>query len=278
MDTISTPNLKCEMKTEHVAVFYISRPQALNAMLFEFLAEAHQVLDRLEEDDQVRCVIITGAGDKSFSAGGDLKEEMASARSGHDRLLAYNRLGDELVLKIIASRLPYIAAVNGYAFGAPLGLIAACDLSLASDNAVFGLPTPSLGGIPGWGCTQLVARMIGHHQAKRMLLANERLDAAEARRVGLVARVVKPGELMPEALKAAEAIAWFPPSVMRAVKAAVNQGLETDIKGGLAIEHRLLAECNLSPVFVEGIAAFLEKRPPRFDQAVEKYSDDNRRR
>ena len=147
-----------------------------------------------------------------------------------------------------------------------MGLIAACDLSVAADNALFGLPTCSLGGIPGWGCTQLVARCIGAHNIKRMLLANERLDAAEALRIGLVSQVVPHSELMPKVLAMARQIAAYPPQTMRAAKAAVNQGLELTVEEALKLEHGYLTQMNLSPVFAEGIAAFLEKRPPRFGE------------
>ena len=271
MKNVMTENLKCEMAAEHVAIFTISRPRALNAMLMSFLKEAHDLMDALEADESVRCVILTGDGEKSFSAGGDLKEEMANADSNHQGIIDYNRLGDELCLKIRRSRLPFIAAVNGYAFGAPLGLIAACDLSMASDNALFGLPTPSLGGIPGWGCTQTVARCIGAHNAKRMLLANERFDAREALRTGLVSQVMPPAELMPKALAAARQIAAYAPSVMAIVKKTVNDGLEAlTVEAALALEHANLSRCNLSPIFVEGIAAFLEKRSPDFDGAAAK--------
>jgi enoyl-CoA hydratase len=273
MQNVMTRNLKCELADDHVALFVISRPKALNAMLFEFLTEAHQVMDSLESDESIRCVIMTGDGDKSFSAGGDLKEEMASSLHDHEKLLKYNELGSQLCLKIMRSRLPFIAAVNGYSFGAPLGLIAACDLSLASDNAVFALPTCSLGGIPGWGCTQTVARCIGAHNVKRMLLTNERFDAAEALRVGLVSQVVPLGELLSRAMEAARQIARYPPSAMAAAKRAVNLGLQGTIETGLAIEHEHLRQCNLSPVFAEGIAAFLEKRPPKFDEAAAKKTN-----
>jgi enoyl-CoA hydratase/carnithine racemase len=271
MINVTTENLKCEMAAEHVAVFTISRPRSLNAMLLDFLKEAHELMDSLEADESVRCVILTGAGEKSFSAGGDLKEEMANAESNRQGIIDYNRLGDELCLKIRRSRLPFIAAVNGYAFGAPLGLIAACDLSIASDNALFGLPTPSLGGIPGWGCTQTVTRCIGAHQVKRMLLTNERFDAREALRSGLVSKVVPQADLRSQALAAARQIAGYAPSVMAIVKKTVNDGLEaTTVEAALALEHANLSRCNLTPIFVEGIAAFLEKRKPDFDGAAAK--------
>ena len=273
MINLTTENLKCEMAAEHVALFTISRPRALNAMLMSFLKEAHELMEALEADQSVRCVVLTGDGPKSFSAGGDLKEEMANADSNHQGIIDYDRLGDELCLKIRRSRLPFIAAVNGYAFGAPLGLIAACDLSIASDNALFGLPTPALGGIPGWGCTQTVTRCIGAQEVKRMLLANERFDAQEALRCGLVSQVVPQADLLPKALDAARRIAGYAPSVMAIVKKTVNDGLEAPtVEAALALEHANLGRCNLSPIFVEGIAAFLEKREPDFDGAAAKMN------
>lgn len=263
-----TENISYEQVSEHVGLFEINRPKALNAMSYDFLIEAHQLLDDMESDLSIRAVVISGAGSKSFSAGGDLREEMKNSISDHAKLFRYNELGGQFCLKILRSRLPFVAAVNGYAFGAPLALIGACDLSLASEEAVFGLPTSSLGGIPGWGCTQIVARHIGAHNVKRMLLLNEWLDAAEARRVGLISKVLPASELRAEALAMAEKIAQFPPAAMTAVKQTVNQGLDLggSLEDGLALEHEYLKECNVSPVFAEGIAALLEKRPPKFDE------------
>ncbi len=260
-------NLRLEKVSEHVAVFEINRPEIMNAMPYSFLVEAHRALDDLENDLSVRAVLLSAAGDKSFSAGGDLREERNSAIADHEKLLSYNELGSRLCLKIMRSRLPFIAAVGGYAFGAPLALICSADLSLASEKALFGLPTCALGGIPGWGCTQIVARQIGAQQVKRMLLLNEWLDAAEAKRVGLVGQVFPADELRPRALEMAGRVAQYPPAVMTAAKQAVNRGLNlhASLEEGLAIEHEYIRECNVSPVFAEGIAALLEKRTPDFE-------------
>ena len=119
MDAIITNNISCKLAEKNIAILTISRPKALNAMLMEFLYDAHKILDQLENDESVRCLIITGEGDKSFSSGGDLREEMDNCLGNHEKLLLYNTLGDQMILKIWRSRLPVIAAVNGYSFGAP---------------------------------------------------------------------------------------------------------------------------------------------------------------
>lgn len=266
MEKIITDNLSCEQIEEHIVLFKINRPDALNAMRFAFLEDALDLLETLNDEKGIRCVILTGEGDKSFSAGGDLREEMENAAGHPEEILRYNEYGYKLVRNIMGHRLPFISAVNGYTFGAPMALIAATDISIASEKAIFALPTCSFGGIPGWGCTQIVARLIGPHNIKRLLLTNERIDAAEALRMGFLSKVVPHEELMPVALRCARKIASFPAITMGSVKRAVNEGLDVTLQAGFAIENETLKRLNTSPLFAEGIAAFFEKRTPRFDE------------
>jgi enoyl-CoA hydratase len=266
MEKTVTDNLSCEQIEEHIALFKINRPDALNAMRFAFLEDALALLEALNGEKGIRCVILTGEGEKSFSAGGDLHEEMRNAADHPEEIRRYNEYGYKLVLGIMNHRLPFISAVNGYTFGAPMALIAASDISIASEKAIFALPTCSFGGIPGWGCTQIVARLIGPHNIKRLLLTNERIDAAEALRMGFLSKVVPHDELMPVALRYAKKIASFPAVTMSSVKQTVNEGLNTTLQVGFDMENEALKRLNTSPVFAEGIAAFFEKRAPRFDE------------
>lgn len=256
-------HVKLESK-DGIAVITLDDDKTMNAMTMENVCQLNDAVDRCSRSPEVRCVILTGAGKKAFTSGGDLKSEVRYATYEHENIERYNRIGGDLVKGIMGSPVPFIAAVNGYALGAALGLIAACDIAVASENAVFGLPTASLGGIPGWGCTQTVARKLGAQEALRMLLLNERIDAARAYRIGLVSEIVPIEELMPRVFELAGIIAASPPNAMGAVKQCVNRGLEGSLSNGFGIEAELLKETNTKYNFREGIAAFLEKRTPVF--------------
>lgn len=253
-------HLKCE-EQNNIAIIVINNPEAMNSMDMTFLYDMEEALDKCEKNKEIRCAILTGAGNKAFTAGGNVKVESAF---NADEINEYNLQGGVIVRKIMNSRIPYIAAVNGYALGAAIALITACDISIAVENSVFGIPTASLGGIPGWGCTQVMARIIGHQNAKMILLANEKYNAEEACKLGLINKVVKQEELMEEAMKYADRIAGFAPNSMEAIKHAVNRGLETSLEEGFQIEAKALNRCNPDYNFKEGITAFLEKRPPNF--------------
>lgn len=253
-------HVKYEEKS-NVAIITINKPDTMNSMDMAFLYDMQEVLDTCENNKEIRCAILTGAGSKAFTAGGDVKAERNFTA---EEVKEYNAQGGVIVRKIMNSRMPYIAAVNGYALGAAIGLITACDISISADNAVYGIPTPSLGGIPGWGCTQVIARVVGAQNAKMFLLANEKYSAEEAFRMGLVNKVVKQEELMDEAMKYAERMAAFAPNAMQATKYAVNTGLESSLVEGFQIEAAMLDRCNTDYNFKEGITAFLEKRPANF--------------
>ena len=248
----------------HVCVITIDNSKAVNCMTMEMLEGLCEAARACEADPDIRCAILTGAGEKAFTSGGDLKSECRYAASEHENIARYNRLGIELVKQILDSRLPYIAAVNGYALGAALAMVAGCDIAVASPNAVFGLPTTSLGGIPGWGCTQLVTRTVGRQCELRMLLLNEKIDAEEARRVGLISEIVPQAELMDRAMALARQMAAYPANALAAAKRCVNLGLEGSLSAAFEVEHDLLVHTNTQYNFQEGITAFLAKRSPRF--------------
>src|SRR5665648_777298 len=253
-------HLKYEEK-DNVAIITINNSDTMNSMNMSFLYDMQEVIDICENNKEIRCSILTGVGNKAFTAGGDVKAERDFTA---DEVKEYNCQGGIIVRKIMNSRMPYIVAVNGYALGAAIGLITACDISIAADTALFGIPTPSLGGVPGWGCTQIVARMIGAQNAKMLLLANEKYSAEEAFRVGLINKIVMQEELMEEAMKYAQRIANFAPNAMQSTKYAVNVGLECSLEEGCVIEATMLDNCNTDYNFKEGISAFLEKRSANF--------------
>jgi enoyl-CoA hydratase len=252
-------HLKCN-KLGNVAILTINNPNKMNNMNTNFTCEIQTAIDYCEKNREIRCVIITGAGNKAFSAGGDLKEEKSFNAK---EVKEYNAQGRNIIMKILNSRIPYIASVNGYALGAAISLILACDLAISSDNAIYGIPTPSLGGIPGWGCTQ-VARAIGMKNAKFLLLANEKLNAEEAKNIGMVNKIVKQKDLDDVTMQYAERIASYAPNVMESIKFAINKGMDCSFDESLAMEANMLDNCNSEYNFKEGITAFLEKRKAKF--------------
>lgn len=248
-------------RRNHVAIITINNPDKMNSMDMQFVYDIQGLLDICERDTEIRCAVLTGAGDKAFTAGGDIKMERNLLA---EELRELNDQGNAIIKMIMGSRMPYIAAVNGYALGAAIGLIAACDIVIAAEHAVFGNPTPSLGGVPGWGSIQLAARIIGPQNIKMFLLANEKCSAAEAHRMGLVNKVVKRGELMEMVMNYANTMASFAPNAIRAAKYAVNKGLEVTLEEGLRIEAEMIDCCNSEYNFKEGITAFLEKRTANY--------------
>ena len=198
-----------------------------------------------------------------------MKAEKLYAVKEHENIDSYNRLGMKLVRNIMNSPKPYIAAVNGYALGAALAVITACDIAIGSDNSVYGLPTTSLGGIPGWGCTQQVTRVLGRQCVMRMLLLNEKINADEAQKCGMISEIYAVNELMEKACELAEQIIRYPVNAVSAAKRCVNGGLELTLEEGLEFEAKLLYHNNTQYNFGEGISAFLEKREPEFHMNYE---------
>ena len=235
-----------------VAVLTIAHPpaNAISRAVVEGLADG---LSRAEADEGCRALIITGDGPKFFAAGADIKEFL----SGDVGEVVDTQ---HLTVRFEASRLPVIAAINGFAFGGGCELAIACDIRLAASNARLGQPEINLGIIPGWGGTQRLPRLLGKAAAMPLLLTGEAIDAEEALRIGLVSRVVSPEELMPTAMALAELLASKAPLALAATKRAVYAGLDRPMAEGLKAEAQEFRGIFESADAREGIGAFLEKR------------------
>ncbi len=244
---------------EGVGVITINRPEALNAINSDVMEGLLQAVAAFDADDAIGCIVLTGAGDKAFVAGADIKE-MAS-KSYMEMYLDDRQSGWEVFAN---TRKPMVAAVNGFALGGGCEIAMMCDFIIASDKAKFGQPEIKLGVIPGWGGTQRLAKAVGKAKAMDLILTGRMMDAAEAERAGLVARTVQHEKLMDEAMAAAKAIAGFGrPSVMLA-KEAVNRAFETTLAEGIHFERRAFYSLFATDDQKEGMAAFAEKRAPEF--------------
>jgi enoyl-CoA hydratase len=241
-----------------VGVIRLNRPQALNALNIALKDELLTALEGLDADAGVGCILIAGS-DKAFAAGADIKE-MAD-KSYIDIFSADYAADYERLARV---RKPIVAAVAGFALGGGCELAMMCDFIIAADNAKFGQPEIKLGVIPGIGGTQRLTRAVGKAKAMDMILTGRMMDAAEAERSGLVARVVPLASLMDEAMKAAETIASMSlPSVL-AAKEAVNRSFETSLAEGVRFERRVFHALFATKDQKEGMAAFIEKRPAKF--------------
>ncbi|EOS21044.1 hypothetical protein C806_04627 [Lachnospiraceae bacterium 3-1] len=260
--------IRCE-NNNHIGTITIDNEKKINCMTIEMLEIMNEKVEICNNDPDIYCVIITGAGKQAFSSGGDLKAEKLYATKQHENIDSYNRQGMKLVRSIMNSPKPYIAAVNGYALGAALAVITACDIAIGSENSVYGLPTTSLGGIPGWGCTQQVTRVVGRQCVMRMLLLNEKINAEEAKKYGIISDIYSIEKLMEKAYELAQQVIQYPVNAVSAVKRCVNGGLEMTLEDGLEFEARLLYHNNIQYNFGEGISAFLEKREPEFKMNYE---------
>ena len=240
------------------AVLTVNRPDVRNALDTETVAEIHRALDEVRQAAST-VLIITGAGDKSFISGADINAIRQRRRD--DALASIN---SRLMSAIEGHDAVSIAAVNGYALGGGCEVALACDLRIASTSAVFGLPEPSLGIIPGAGGTQRLPRIVGLGRAKEMILTGARWDAARALEVGLVSRVVPPAELMSAARALAEQVLALGPLAVKLAKAALNASSQMPLSAGLAFESTAQAITFESADKLEGTTAFLEKRKPVF--------------
>jgi len=241
-----------------VGIVRLNRPQALNALNATLRDELLSAVEALDADADVGCILITGS-DKAFAAGADIKE-MAD-KSYIDIFRADYAADYERLTRV---RKPVIAAVAGFALGGGCELAMMCDFIIAADNAKFGQPEIKLGIIPGIGGTQRLARAVGKAKAMDLVLTGRMMDAAEAERSGLVARVVPAARLMEEAIKAAETIAAMSQPALLAAKEAVNRSFETSLAEGVRFERRVFHALFATKDRKEGMAAFIEKRPPRF--------------
>jgi enoyl-CoA hydratase len=255
------------MSTEHilvetrgrVGVIRLNRPQALNALNAALMRELSQAVDAFEADSAIGCMVIAGS-DKAFAAGADIKE-MA------DKDFTDVYLGDFTAAwhRVAEARKPVVAAVAGFALGGGCELALQCDVVIAADNAKFGQPELKLGIIPGIGGTQRLTRAVGKAKAMDLILTGRMMDAQEAERAGVVARIVPLASLMEEAVKVAETIASMSlPSVL-AAKESVNRAFETSLAEGVRFERRIFHSLFATNDQREGMMAFVEKRPAKFE-------------
>ena len=254
---MSTDNIIVETRGR-VGLVRLNRPTALNALNAALMRELAQAIDGFERDAKIGCIVLTGS-DKAFAAGADIKE-MA------DKEFTDVFLGDFAAdwHRVAAARKPVIAAVAGFALGGGCELALQCDLIIAADNARFGQPEIKLGIIPGIGGTQRLTHAIGKAKAMDLILTGRMMDAAEAERLGLVARLVPLSNLLEEAFKVAETIAAMSlPSVL-AAKEAVNRAFETTLAEGVIFERRVFHSLFATADQKEGMAAFVAKRPAEF--------------
>lgn len=249
-----------EKLENNIALIKVNRPEALNALSIAVLDDLEKVVDEAIADKEVRVVIITGEG-KSFVAGADIKY-MADADM--DGAKFFLRKGLNLFRKIELMPKVAIAAVNGFALGGGCELSMACDIRIASTKAMFGQPEVGLGIIPGYAGSQRLSRLCGRGVAKELILVGNNIKADEAYRIGLVNKLVEPEELMPTALKMAKKIAANAPIAVAAGKEAINRGSDVDLETGMAIEEALSTICFNTEDRIEGMTAFVEKRPANF--------------
>ena len=242
-----------------VGLIRLNRPQALNALNSELIAELNAALDAFEADDAIGCIVITGS-ERAFAAGADIKQ-MAGLE--FSELYATDPFSN--LERVSRCRKPIIAAVCGYALGGGCELAMMCDFIIAAENAKFGQPEITLGVMPAWGGSQRLTRAIGKAKAMDLNLTGRMMDAAEAERAGLVARIVSADKVLEEALAAAKTIASQARLAVFANKEAVNAAFETPLNEGLRLERRLFYGLFATKDQKEGMAAFIEKRPPKFE-------------
>ena len=253
-------NLLIERHADGYAVVTLNRPEALNALNSALFKDLADFLDAVEHDDSVRCLILTGSGEKAFAAGADIKE-MADQSYAQMYTGNYFALGHDRITRF---RKPIIAAVNGFALGGGCELAMLCDFIVASDKAKFGQPEINLGVAPGIGGSQRLTRLVGKSKAMDMVLTARMMDAAEAERAGLASRVFPHDTLLDEVRKIAAKIASQSPLAVMANKEMVNAALETTLTQGVQFERRLFHSLFAFEDQKEGMAAFVEKRKPVF--------------
>ncbi|GAA3938928.1 enoyl-CoA hydratase-related protein [Microbacterium soli] len=236
----------------------LNRPQALNALNGTVSEEVADAASGFDADDGIGAIVVTGS-EKAFAAGADIKE-MESKTA--EEMIATDHFG--AWTRFAAVRTPVIAAVSGYALGGGCELAMMCDIILAADTAVFGQPEVNLGVIPGMGGTQRLIRAVGYYKAAELILSGRRVKADEAERIGLVSRMVPASDLLDEATRLAETIASKSLPSVYAAKATLDAAMETSLADGLAVEKREFAALFDTADQKEGMAAFREKRPPRF--------------
>ncbi len=251
------------LRIEHdgaVAVVTVDRPEKRNALSAQVRAELIAALDAFRDDESIRVLVVTGAGEKAFVAGADIAEFAQRTPLEQRAAMTGRRVFDE----IAAYPKPVIAMINGFCLGGGCELALACDVRVAADTAKLGQPEINLGIIPGGGGTQRLPRVVGMGQAMRLVLSGELIDAAEALRIGLIDVVHPAADLRQKTMDFARAMATRSPVALRMAKSAVRAAAEMPLAAGLAYETEAFVTCFASDDKRYGVAAFLEKRPPEF--------------
>jgi enoyl-CoA hydratase len=248
-------------KRDGIATITINRPQAMNALNDETVQELLLRLEDAEKDENVRVIVITGAGEKAFCAGLDLKP---MRDINVIKAVETSKLGQKLTLAIEEVGKPVIAAINGYALGGGLELAMACDIRIVSEKARIGQPEVNVGLIPGWGGTQRLPRLVGKGIAKELIFTGKLIDAKTAERIGLVNVVVPSDELMSTVEELTKVIMSKPPIAIRLAKELINSSIETDQGTGLVHEAEAFGILSSTEDYREGVSAFIEKRKPEY--------------
>jgi enoyl-CoA hydratase len=246
---------------DNIALITFNRPDRLNALSGALLDEFSHALKRIEDNENLRILILTGMGNKAFVAGADIKE-ISECNTLSARL--FSEKGQRVISKLQGLSIPVIAAVNGYALGGGAEIVLACDFAYASEKAILGFPESTLGIIPGFGGTQRLARLIGTAMAKEMIFTGNMISAAMAKEYGMINKVFPPESLLDEVKKTAKTIASRGKVSTRAAKEVINIGMNADLETGLALEANAFAICMAGEDAKEGTSAFLEKRKPVF--------------
>ncbi|WP_416826130.1 enoyl-CoA hydratase [Ectobacillus polymachus] len=248
-----------EYHTNHVAIVTLNRPKQANALSLSLLEELQEVWKQLRENSDVRVVILTGAGEKAFCAGADLKERAGMNEAEVRRAVTLIR---ETVNQVEQLPQPVIAAINGIALGGGTELCLACDIRIASETATLGLTETSLAIIPGAGGTQRLPRLVGLGRAKELIYTARRITGVEAKEYSLVEDTVQADELLPKALEIAERIAQNGPIAIKAAKQAISEGMQVDLQSGLQVEMKAYETIIPTKDRLEGLQAFKDKRKP----------------
>jgi len=248
-------------KEQSVGWLTLNRPHRLNTLTSEMIDEMNLALNDFEADKEIKCIVITGTGDKAFSAGADVTAftgvTPATAVEGSSK-------GQALLTRLEKIGKPVIASLNGYALGGGLEIASACDFRIASEDAQLGQPEINLGLIPGWGGTQRLVRLVGLARAKEMIMLGDRISAEEAARIGLVNKVVPKAKLLEETAAFAKRLADGPPVALRLAKETVGFGTQVPLDIGLKLEAEALGIALSTKDIMEGVSAFMSKRKPEF--------------